>query len=131
MSRLFLLALVPILAACTSPRQACESSALKDLQIIDALIAETEQNIARGYGIEVDTVRSPTFRYCLGRRSDGRTSVGVIFCNEPEYRNIERPVALDLAEEEAKLRSLKAKRPSVAKNAARALAACEAHYPES
>ncbi|GGE50119.1 hypothetical protein [Actibacterium pelagium] len=130
MSRFALLALLPILAACATPRQNCETAALKDLQTIDALIAETEQNIARGYGIEVETVRSTTFRYCLGRRSGGNTSIGMIFCNEPEFRTIERPVALDLADEEAKLRSLRAKRVSTAKEAARAVAMCRQQHPE-
>lgn len=131
MSRFVLLALVPIVAACASPRQSCENAALKDLQTIDALIAETEQNIARGYGIEVETVRSTTFRYCLGKRSGGRSSVGVIFCNEPEFRTVERPVALDMAEEEAKLRSLRTKRVSTAKEAAQGLAQCRRQFPES
>ena len=103
---------------------------MKDLRIIDALIAETELNIARGYGIEVSTVRTTAFRFCLAQRSDKHHDTGLIFCNEPTYRTIERPVALDLADEEAKLRSLRAKRPSVAREAAKGVAACRSQYPE-
>ena len=128
MSRLAVLAFIPLVAACTSPQKACETAALKDLRTIDALIAETEQNIARGYGVEVETVRSPNFRYCFGSRSGGRTSVGIVLCNDTYDRRVERPVALDLAEEEAKLASLKARRPATAERAAKGVAACRDYH---
>ncbi len=130
MRPMLLLALLS-LAACASPRQNCERSALEDLRNIDALIVETEQNLARGYAYETETVRSGGFTYCLGQRTGGRHSAGVVFCDRPDYRTRDRPVAIDLKAERAKLASLKAKRPQIASLAAKTVASCRLRYPES
>ena len=129
MTRFALLALIPLVAACTPSQQACENAALKDLHAIDMLIAETEQNIERGYGVEVKTVRASGINYCFGKRSGGRNTVGVVFCNEPEYKEVEKPISLDIDAEKAKLKSLKAKRTSTAKQAAKDIAICRQQTP--
>ncbi len=130
LKHLFLITALPIVAACATPQQACERAALEDLRIVDRLIAETEANIDRGYGIEITTIERPTFRYCFGKSAGSDTKVGLVLCNSTELRTVEKPVALDLEAEEAKLRSLRAKRPSIAKEAARAYATCQERFPD-
>lgn len=130
MSRLFLLLLLP-LAACATPREQCDRAATEDLRVIDTLIAETEQNIARGYAIEEEVHTQPRLSFCYGARSGHRRSgVGVAWCNDTRTVVKEKPVAIDLRAERAKLASLKAKRAETARRAAKALAACGAQYPE-
>lgn len=129
MSRLFLLLLLP-LAACATPRQACDRAATQDLRVIDALIVETTQNITRGYALEREVVEIPNVQFCYGRRvGRKRGEVGMVLCNDTRTQVRERPVAIDIAAEEKKLASLKAKRPEVAQRASLALAACALQYP--
>ncbi|WP_212524869.1 hypothetical protein [Actibacterium sp. MT2.3-13A] len=129
MRRLILLLVLP-LAACATPRQQCESAATQDLRIIDALIVETEQNIARGYRLERETTTRPRLTFCYAGHPYRRERFGMVFCNTTETVVTERPVAIDLKAERAKLASLKAKRPEAAQRAARALAACRDQFPE-
>jgi len=128
MRRLILLLLLP-LAACATPRQQCERAATEDLRIIDALIVETEQNIARGYRLERETHTRPRLTFCYGHHRY-HDRFGLLFCDTTETVVTERPVAIDVREERAKLASLKEKRPEVARRAARDLAACRARFPE-
>jgi len=129
MRRLILLLLLP-LAACATPRQQCERAATEDLRIIDALIVETGQNIARGYRLERVVTTRPRLVFCYGGRYHPHDRVGMMFCNTTETVVKERPVAIDLKAERAKLASLRQKRPEVARRAAMALAACRAEFPE-
>lgn len=119
-----------LLAACATPRQACERNALYDLRVLDILILETEQTIARGYGYEREAYRTTSLELCYGARRGDGDGFGMVFCNRPDIAYRERPVAVDLKAERAKLAELKAKRREVARNAARALAACRSRYPE-
>lgn len=128
MRRLILLLLLP-LAACATPRQQCERAATEDLRIIDALIVETKQNIARGYRLEQVVTTRPRLTFCYGGRHY-HDRFGMVFCETSETLVTERPVAIDLKAERAKLASLKEKRPEIARRAAQALAACRARFPE-
>jgi hypothetical protein len=46
------LALLPLVAACAAPREACIASANKDLRVINKLVTETRGNLVRGFAIE-------------------------------------------------------------------------------
>lgn len=130
MSRLFLLFLIP-LAACATPRQQCDRMATQDLRVIDALIAETQQNITRGYALETEVIDTPRVTFCMGHRHGHRhTGVGMVWCNDRTPVIRERPVAIDVAAEKAKLTSLKTKRPEVLRRSQRALASCAAQHPQ-
>ena len=126
MRKLALLALLP-LAACATPGERCERAATEELRIIDQLIAETRLNIDRGYALVQEIADRPNLRFCYGNRIDRHA--GVVYCNRTEPRLVERPVAIDVKVEEAKLKSLRAKRPQVASKAARQIAACRNQYP--
>ncbi|MBK1636772.1 hypothetical protein [Rhodovulum adriaticum] len=125
-----ILVLLPLaLVACTSPRAACERDALHDLRVMDALIAETEQTLARGYALQREPVTRPRLQVCYGAPLDDNR-VGMTLCNRSETTYRERPVAVDLGAERRKLTSLQAKRQDLARSAARRLAACRKTYPE-
>ncbi|MGC9417701.1 MAG: hypothetical protein ACP5EN_01905 [Rhodovulum sp.] len=128
MRALALLCLIT-LSACSTPRQACERNALYDLQMIDLLIRETEQTIARGYALEREPYRRTRLELCYASSLSESDGIGVVWCNRPDIDFRERPIAVDLRAERRKLNELKTKRRDVARVAARNLAACRARYP--
>ena len=116
------------LAACQTPREACLSDASSRLRTVDSLIRETQGNLDRGFAIEttqeVDVVRDT----CRVRLADG--TEGRVRCDRTEVEDVQRPVAIDLRAEQAKLDSLLGQRGQVlAQRDARAQA-CIATYPE-
>ncbi|GAA0286620.1 hypothetical protein [Rhodovulum strictum] len=117
------------LAACTSPRQACERNALYDLRMLDLVIRETEQTIARGFALEREPYRTSSLELCYANRFGDRDRIGMVWCNRPDIAFRDRPVAVDLRAERAKLAELRLKRTESARSAARALEACRARYP--
>lgn len=110
------------LAACAPQPTACSSTAARDLRTLDTLIAESRENLARGYAIGSSSGRGSTsVNFCLGNSSN---NVGVSFCSggRPGYRT--GPVAIDLDEERAKLESMLQQRTVLASRAAADAAAC-------
>jgi hypothetical protein len=116
------LLLLPLLAlaACQTPREACVSEVTAEQRVIEGLIAETRGNIERGYAIEEEQVVDVVSRTC--RTDEGAT----YFCDRTEVRDVERPVAIDLNAEQAKLESLLERRGALRAGQANALAACQA-----
>ena len=125
-----LLAALAALAACASPRQACLRAATTDLRNVEALIAEAQANISRGYAIAREPYVTTGVDFCydpvVGIGLDGRGGVygGLRYCNTVETRYRTRPVAIDLAAERRKLAELQATRARLAREAERRLAAC-------
>jgi hypothetical protein len=116
------LALCAALAGCADPRTRCEAEATRDLRTVEALIAETEANIARGYALARETDVRTGLEVCLAGDL-------VQFCsvNEPYVR--ERPVAIDRAEERRKLASLRERRAELQAPARAGLTRCAAQFP--
>ncbi|SMX45025.1 hypothetical protein [Actibacterium lipolyticum] len=129
MRRLALALLLP-LAACATPREQCERTAKHDLNVVSALIVETEQNIARGYALETRVIERPNLTVCWAERP-GDGQVGISFCNTSETRTVEEPVAINLDEERAKLKTLKVKFAELKTRTATALAICARQYPNA
>ncbi|KAG1649661.1 D-alanyl-D-alanine carboxypeptidase DacF [Nymphon striatum] len=102
-----LIAPLLVLSACASPLETCKQEAVKDLRIVQALIADTQATIDRGYAIQTETRTVIYTNFCIGTGigHDGRFS----FCNYPQPVTTKTPVAVDLAQEKRKLRSLKQK----------------------
>ncbi|ARE40168.1 hypothetical protein RGUI_2027 [Rhodovulum sp. P5] len=119
-----------LLAACASPRAACERDATRDVRVLDDLIAETERTLARGYGVEREPYRRMRVNFCYGGQWGDRNRVGLSFCTAPETAWRDRPVAVDLTAERARLRQLKASRHDLGRTALRKLEVCRARYPE-
>jgi hypothetical protein len=111
------------LAACgPSPREACIARATEELDTLDALIAETEANLLRGYALEPEPRARAGLRICAG--GGGPLSV----CAERSGEVAERPVAIDPVAERMKLANLRARREGLAVMAEREKAACEARF---
>lgn len=92
------------LAACSTPREQCIRQANAQLATLDRLIAQTQGNINRGYGIfETEDVRVLR-RTCEDTREDG--SVFRYRCDETRTFTRQEPVALDIAQERVKLAQL-------------------------
>lgn len=130
MNRLFLL-LPLLLIACGTPQEQCINRGTRDLRTVDRLIAESEGNLKRGYAIEKVTVYDNYWDTCLDPVVvDGQTTVRPRPCLKERARTVERPKAIDLKAEAAKLDSLKVKRKELARAAEPVIAACKAQYPE-
>jgi hypothetical protein len=117
------------LAACATPRQACESYAVYDLRVVENLIAESEATLARGYALRPEPYRSPSLQFCYGSGFGGYNRFGFAYCGYPDINIRLQPVAVDLSADRAKLAELKRKRQDLARSAAERLQACRARYP--
>ncbi|MBK5926737.1 hypothetical protein [Rhodobaculum claviforme] len=112
------------LAGCATPYERCLSPATGQLRTIDALIAETEANIARGFALE--QVRDVRFDLVPCYDIDGM----VRFCREPVAIERSRPVAIDRTVEAGKLQSLRARRAELTMELSVLRADCRARHPE-
>lgn len=118
--RLTPLLALPVLFGCASPQELCLAKATGDLRVIEALIGETEQNLARGYAIEKTPAVDTSLQLCLNPDD------AFLFCTSDQLTVVEKPVALDVPAERAKLASLRAKRTELSARAAPMAAECRA-----
>lgn len=119
---LWLLLAPLVLGACAGVgRDQCLRSAVSEVRTIDRLIAEAEAGLARGYGIDRQTVPYLERRRC----GDGGGS-----CLYSETYVEETPKAIDPNSETAKLTLLRARREAALPRALAHIAACKAQYPE-
>ncbi len=123
MRQILILGTLALLAGCASNQDRCVRSATKDLRTVDALIDETEANIARGYAYEtVPSSVSVGISYC--GYSWGNVGIGV--CAGNNTGTTRQAVAIDQGAEQAKLAELRRMRADLAARAAPAVAACGA-----
>ena len=127
MKKIGLLSLA-VLAACSTPKEDCLNEALRDLRVVQTLIVESEETIRRGYAFQSETRAIQSLQFCLGTRSH---RAGLGFCNQVIPITKQTPVAVNLDEERAKLRSLKNKEIQLRKESLRQQATCEAEFPDS
>lgn len=125
-----LICLPLLVAACATPQERCLSDATAALRPVDRLIAETEGNISRGYGLQATTVYRDVWVPCWGGYGAYGYRAGGGMCIDEQAQIIQKPVAVDIREERTKLAQLKAKRRELAAAAAPKVAACEARFPE-
>ena len=123
------LLLIPLLvAACATPREQCINDVTRESRVLSGLIAETQQNIARGYALEevqeVRVVRTT----CTGTNEDGSTFT--FPCEETQTIERDVPVAIDLNAERAKLESLLERQAQLQRSTDAAIQQCIAAYPE-
>jgi hypothetical protein len=128
MNKIVLILPLLALAACATPRESCISSAQRELRTVDSLIAQTQGNINRGYAVaEVQDVRTRRTR-CTGTNADGSTFT--FPCEETDTVRRQVPVAINIAEERAKLASLQQQRERLAPATQAAIQQCVALHPE-
>lgn len=125
MKHMFSLAALILLAACASPRETCLTNATRDLNVVQSLIADMEATIARGYAIRTEERLIAYTDFCFGAGGD----VGFSFCRRLDPVTTRKPVAVNLDEERAKLRSLKRKEVDLRRASLTAVAQCDAQYP--
>lgn len=113
------------LAGCVSPADQCRLDATRELRILDGLIAETRENLARGYALERRFEVITETYLCFDR--ENRT----MFCDHDRLVETERRLAIDPVSERRKLEGLETRRREEAGRAATALAACDARFPRS
>ncbi len=120
---LTILLLPVVLAACSNPREACMKSATEELRVINALVAETETNLARGYTLIKEPGVRTGLHFCLSPTNP------FTFCSSTEPTVTTRPTAIDIRAEERKLAQLRAKQSELTVRSASAIASCEQQYP--
>ena len=111
-----------LLAACADPRGACVENALRDVRVLEDLIAETERNIDRGYATQAE----PTVRTGVSLCVSPANPLGVCTTTRTDIR--ERPVTIDLTAERRKLRQLREREAVLRERARLEVMACEARY---
>jgi hypothetical protein len=124
-----LIAPLLLLAACATPLETCQQDAVRDLRIVQALIADTKATIDRGYAIHTETRTVLYTNFCVSPAigSNGHFN----FCHYPHPVTTKKPVAVDLEQEKLKLRSLKKKEIELKRSSALNQQRCELAFPEA
>ena len=119
-----------LLAACGTPQEQCIRTNTRDLRTVDRLIAETQDNLDRGYAMETITQYERYWGHCPRRQVPDPPPMPPRLCMKERPFTVERPRAIDLSQEARKLDSLKVKRRELARKAETLIASCKAQYPE-
>lgn len=121
------------LAACGTPQERCINRASAESRNLQALLAEVDGNLARGYAYETYEVPVASWDMCgydTFRRRDGAMVSRPHMCLDTDTVTARRPVPIDPQSEKRKrdalIARLNALRPQLDAN----LAACRATYPE-
>ncbi|MEO6300294.1 MAG: hypothetical protein ABIV25_07745 [Paracoccaceae bacterium] len=118
------------LASCGTPQEQCIRLVSHDLLVVDRLIADAQTNLSRGYGIESEQITTPRLYNCTDAPTEADPNPMRQMCSGDYTQTISRPVAIDLAAEQVKLRQLQVKRAQLSAASAPAVAQCQAQYPE-
>ena len=112
------LAALALMAACATPAQQCRIDATRDLRQLDTMIAQSRQDLARGYHLieRPNPIQFGVFA-CFSPED-------ALFCAGDDAFPRYRREPLNRPAEAAKLASLVAQRAAAEDRARRALAAC-------
>ena len=119
------LALLAVLAACATPRDMCIANSTHELRKLDALIAQTEAGLRRGF---VERTRNDVVTVTDLCLADGGNR---LLCDRDVWVTSTERFAIDPAAERRKLANLRQRRAEEAQRAAGAVAACAARFPQS
>ena len=117
-----------VLAACATPREACVAAATREGRVVDALVAQTQGNLNRGFAIEERQEVRVRHETCEGEAEDGTTFE--VSCQKTDTVTVRDAVAIDLTAERAKLESLLERQRQNQINAQSAIQQCIAVHPE-
>ncbi len=122
-----LIALTPfaLLAACATPQQACIAQNSVELRATEAQILKINDTLSRGYAIHKQQVPYTVMGVCFSE--ERRRSYP---CPGTRWRTDERPVAVDLNDQRARLAVLEKKRAPLLKAHQAVVKACVAAHPE-
>lgn len=127
MKPLYALAALAFLAAC-SEQDLCVYRNTQDLRAAERRIAELEANIARGYAIHISQERYTYEGVCYKEGKNGKPVPYA--CLKHDWREVEKPVAINVGEERRKLAALKTALPALQARTNEAIAQCQTLYPE-
>ncbi|RYG91553.1 hypothetical protein EU803_10730 [Loktanella sp. IMCC34160] len=125
---LLILPVLGILAACATPREACINDARRHVVLLDQQIAVTQGNISRGYALATVQDVQVVTEVCRGTNEDGSTFS--FPCQKTRVVDRQEPVAINVAEERAKLADLQARRAAAERTAQATIQQCVATHPE-
>lgn len=132
--RRLILSLPLFLIACGTPQEQCIARNTRDLRTVEALIAEAEGNLARGYALVKEEISFPAFEPCYrpGKVTPDNPQPQPVLttCRTRSYHTVTKPQAIELQAEARKLAQLKEKRAQLARAADKVVAQCRAAYPE-
>lgn len=141
--RTLLIAPLLLLSACADPLELCKQDAVKDLRIVQALIADTQATLDRGYAIQTETRAVNYTSFCLSNghgghghgpkhgRKNAPKHPQFTFCNHTQPVITKTPVAVDLDAERRKLTSLRRKEAELARESDLSKQRCELAHPIS
>jgi hypothetical protein len=125
------LLILPLLAACGTPQERCINGVTRDLRVVDQLISTTQGNLERGYALEeVRTSRTIWVPCPVLPVAAGTAAPAPRLCPDTITDTDTRPKAINLQAEAETLKSLQAKRLSLARQSAPGIAQCKAQFPE-
>jgi hypothetical protein len=116
------------LAACGTPQERCIARESRDLRVLDRLIAETEGTIARGFALESESFVITQTVPCQVRGPNN--TIVTDLCETEQVVERTRPVAVNLDDERAKLRSMQDRRAELSRSVGARIEACRVAYPE-
>ena len=114
-----------LIAACATPQEQCINTASNEVRSIRSGISTAQGNIARGYAIHRSQQAYEAPDICYDKNSKSYR------CFHTQYRTIETPVSINLAEERRKLANLKKRLPAAMRQMNAGVANCRVLYPES
>lgn len=124
MKHFALLPALALIAACATPQEQCISTASNEVRSMQKLIHTTQGNIARGYAIHRHTESYQVPDICHDKNKKPYR------CFDTEYRTIETPVTINIAEERRKLAGLKNRLPAATRKMRAGVANCQAQFPQ-
>ncbi len=130
MKRFLMISAMLTLSACGTPQERCIAEVSGNLTIVDLLIGEAEENLARGFAYAEVVQTMPQFVDCTPKPTLAQPNPAPRQCLVEVARTVNRPVAIDLNAEAAKLAGLKAKRGQLATSTSTGIASCRQKFPE-
>jgi len=113
-----------LIAACATPQEQCINTASNEVRTMQKAISKTEGNIARGYAIHRSQEPYQVTDICYNKDKKPYP------CFHTQYRTIETPVTINVAEERRKLAALKRHLPAAMRRMETGIRNCRIQYPE-
>ena len=113
-----------LIAACATPQEQCINTASNEVRTIRSGISTAQGNIGRGYAIHRSTESYQVPDICHDSNKKPYR------CFETEYRTVETPVSINVAEERRKLAALQKRLPAAMRQMKAGVANCRVQFPE-
>ncbi|MFT6104278.1 MAG: hypothetical protein ACJA1E_000697 [Paracoccaceae bacterium] len=122
------LLVIVLLAACGTPLERCVSRETREIRIVDSLIFEVRNVLARGYKIEREEFRTSEYQLCEVEKDVDGEIISRHFCWKQVTQYRDKAVSVDLDEERRKLKQLEVRREILVQLSGSAIEQCKATY---